>query len=596
VGSGSLFNHRNFRLRQKSCCILRGHSTTWGTGLQHLRYVVIALCLVVNASSLLIAQPHKAKQQSAPAYDLVVRGGRVIDGAGNPWVYADVAIRGDRIVKIGRNITGVARREITANGLVVAPGFIDMHTHSDLTLLVDGDAQSKIRQGVTTEILGEAASVAPVCPASRQESAAGDADLHIKRDWQDFQGYYRRLIRQGTSVNVGSYVAGGTIRACGMGFEMRAPSGPELEAMKRLVAQAMRQGALGLATGMIYPPNSYAQTDELIELAKVAAQYGGIYTTHMRSEGAGLVQAVQENIAIAEGAHIPIHILHLKSAGSKNWGRIKDAVQLIAEARARGLEISADQYPYVASSTGLSTQLPQWAQDGGTQRMVERLNDLAERNRIRAAVVSGMSDPNKMILASARSEANHKFEGHTIAEISEMRHEEPVDTVLNLLSEEKGRVGMVYFTMAEDDLRYAMQQPWVSIGSDGSAMQPEGLLGRDKPHPRSYGTHARVLGHYVREEHVLTLEDAVRKMTSLAAGQLGVHNRGLLAEGYKADLVVFDQNEIGDTATFASPQQFAVGMKYVLVNGKLVIEQGKHTGAKPGQIIYGPGYKKPTTR
>jgi dihydroorotase/N-acyl-D-amino-acid deacylase len=563
--------------------------------LQHLRNVAVAAFLVVNASFLLVAQPHKTKR-SAPAYDLIVRGGRVIDGAGNPWIYADVAIRGDRIVKIDRKITGAARREIAANGLVVAPGFIDMHTHSDLTLLVDGDAQSKIRQGVTTEILGEAASVAPVCPASRQESAAGDADLNIKRDWQDFQGYYRRLIRNGTSVNVGSYVAGGTIRACGMGFEMRAPSVPELEAMRRLVAEAMRQGALGLATGMIYPPNSYAQTDELIELAKVAAQYGGIYTTHMRSEGTGLVQSIQENIAIAEGAHIPVHILHLKSAGIKNWGRMKDAVQMIAEARARGLEISADQYPYVASSTGLSTQLPQWAQDGGTQRMVERLNDPAERSRVRAAVVSGMSDPNKMILASARSEANHKFEGHTIGEIAQMRTEDPADTVLNLLAEEKGRVGMVYFTMSEEDVRYAMQQPWVSFGSDGSAMQPEGLLGRDKPHPRSYGTHARVLGCYVRQEHVLTLEDAVRKMTSLAAEQLGVHNRGLLAEGYKADVVVFDPNEIGDAATFASPHQFAVGMRYVLVNGKLVIERGKHTGAKPGQIIYGPAYKKATRR
>jgi N-acyl-D-aspartate/D-glutamate deacylase len=464
-----------------------------------------------------------------------------------------------------------------------------MHTHSDLTLLVDGDAQSKIRQGVTTEILGEAASVAPVCPASRQETEASDADFEIKRDWTDFNGYFQRLIRQGTSVNVGSYVAGGTIRACGMGFDMRDPSPAELEKMEHLVAEAMQQGALGLATGMIYPPNSYAKTEELVKLATVAAHYGGIYTTHMRSEGANLLPAIQENIAIADQAHIPVHILHLKSAGIKNWGHMKDAVQMISVARERGVEISADQYPYVASSTGLATQLPQWALDGGTQKMVDRLNDPTERARIRETVVTSMSDPAKMLVGSARSEANHKFEGYTIAEISEMKHEEPVDTVLNLLSEEKGRVGMVYFTMAEDDLRYAMRQPWVSIGSDGSAMQPDGLLGRDKPHPRSYGTHARVLGRYVREEHVLSLEDAVRKMTSLAAEQLGVHDRGLLAEGYHADIVVFDPDHIGDAATFANPHQYANGMKYVLVNGEVVIEDGKHTGARPGQIVYGPG-------
>jgi len=558
-----------------------------------IHFIVLTLLAVTASARTADSQAGSGKRHDKPdVYDVIIHGGRVLDGAGNPWIYAEVAIRGDRIVKIGRNLQGRAKREIDAKGFIVAPGFIDMHTHSDLTLLVDGDAQSKIRQGVTTEILGEAASVAPVCPASRQETEASDADLNIKRDWTDFDGYFRRLMKQGTSVNVGSYVAGGTIRACGMGFDMRGPSAAELEKMERLVAEAMQQGALGLATGMIYPPNSYAKTEELVELAKVAAHYGGIYTTHMRSEGSNLLAAIQENITIADQAHIPVHILHLKASGIQNWGRMKDAVQMIAEARGRGLEISADQYPYIASSTGLATQLPQWAQDGGTQKLVERLNDPSERARIRETVVTSMSDPNKMLVASARGETNHKFEGHTIAEVSQMRHEDPVDTVLNLLPEEKGRVGMVYFTMAEDDLRYAMRQPWVSIGSDGSAMQPDGLLGRDKPHPRSYGTHARVLGRYVREEHVLSLEDAVRKMTSLAAEHLGVHDRGLLAEGYHADIVVFDPGQIGDAATFVNPHQFAIGIEYVLVNGKVVIAGGKHTGAKPGQIVYGSGRGK----
>ena len=557
-------------------------------------HLIVPTLLTVTAFVWTIgSQAGSSDQHGQPdAYDVIIRGGRVLDGAGNPWVYADVAIRGDRIAKIGRNIEDPAKREIDAKGFIVAPGFIDMHTHSDLTLLVDGDAQSKVRQGVTTEILGEATSVAPVCPASRQETEASDADLHIKRDWTDFDGYFRRLLKQGTSVNVGSYVAGGTIRACGMGFDMRGPSAAELKKMEDFVAEAMQQGALGLATGMIYPPNSYAKTEELVELAKVAARYGGIYTTHMRNESSNLLTSIQENITIADQAHIPVHILHLKVSGAQNWGGMKDAVKMIAEARGRGLEISADQYPFIASSTGLATQLPQWAQDGGTQKLLERLDDPNERARIREAAVTRMSDPNKMLVASARGETNHKFEGHTIAEVAQMRHEEPVDTVLNLLAEEKGRVGMVYFTMAEDDLRYAMPQPWVSVGSDGTAMQPDGLLGRDKPHPRSYGTHARVLGHYVREEHVLSLEDAVRKMTSLAAEQLGVHDRGLLAEGYHADIVVFDPGKIGDAATFANPHQFATGIGYVLVNGKVVIADGKHTGARPGQIVYGPGRGK----
>ena len=537
------------------------------------------------------AQSKKSKPASGatPAYDLLIRNGRVYDGAGNPWVAADVAIRGDRIVKIGRDLKGSARRVIDANGMAVSPGFFDMHTHSDLSLLVDGNAESKIRQGVTTEILGEASSVAPVCPAVKEEAAAGDADLHIKRDWTDLNGYFRKLLRQGTSVNVGSYVAGGSVRACAMGYAMRAPTPPELDKEKALVAASMREGALGLSTGMIYPPGSYAKTDELVELAKVASQYGGIYTSHIRNESSHLLDAIQETITIAEQAHIPVHILHIKSSGKANWGHIKDAVALIDQARARGLEIGADQYPYIASSTTLTTDVPQWAMDGGTKALVERLRDPAQRARIREAVVKSNFDPSKQIVASLRGEANQKYEGKSIAEIAEARHEEPADTVLNLLSEENGHVLMVFFTMSEDDVRYAMKQPWVSLGSDGTAVRPDGLLGRDKPHPRYYGATARLLGHYVRDEHVLTLEDAVRKMTSLAASQLGVHDRGLLATGYKADVVVFDPDTVADKATFDNPHQYAVGVKYVVVNGKVVIDDGRHTGARPGQAIYGAG-------
>ena len=546
-------------------------------------------CLLFSVVSIAQAPKPRAGRSSAATYDVLIRNGHVYDGAGNPWVDADVAIRGDRIVNIGRDLKGKAKRTIDAQGLAVSPGFFDMHTHSDLSLLVDGTAQSKIRQGVTTEILGEASSVAPVCPAVKAEAAAGDADLHIKRDWNDLNGYFRKLLRQGVSLNVGTYVAGGTVRACAMGYAMREPTPAELEKEKSLVAAAMKQGALGLSTGMIYPPGSYAKTDELVELAKVASQYGGIYTSHIRNESSHLLDAIQETITIAEQGHIPVHILHIKASGKANWGRIKDAVNLIDQARARGLEISADQYPYIASSTTLTTAVPQWAMEGGTAKLVERLHDPAQRARIREAIVQSNADHTKQIVASLRSPGNQQYEGHSIAEIAEMRHEDPADTILNLLSEENGRVLMVFFTMSEDDVQYAMKQPWVSLGSDGTAVRPEGLLGRDKPHPRYYGATARLLGHYVRDEHVLTLEDAIRKMTSLAASQLGVHDRGLLAPGYKADVVVFDPATVADKATFADPHQYAVGVKFVLVNGKVVINDGEHTGARPGQAVYGAG-------
>lgn len=528
-------------------------------------------------------------------YDVIIRGGRIVDGAGNPWFYADVGIRGERIVKISRKLEGSARRVIDARGLVVAPGFIDTHSHSDFTLLVDGNAESKIRQGVTTEVLGEANSVAPVCPG-RESSGQLENRYNIRRDWKDLEGYFRRLLRQGTSVNVATYVAGGQIRMCGMGLEMRAPTAEELKRMESLADEAMRQGALGFSTGLIYPPNSYAKTDELVALARVAARYGGIYTTHMRGEGAQLLDAVKETISISEQAGLPAHILHLKSSGEKNWGKIRDAVALIEQARARGVEISADQYPYVASSTGLTTQVPQWAQDGGREKMLARFRDAGERNRIREQMLRANSDPSRMMVAMVRTEANKAYEGKTIAEVAAMRNQDPQDTILDLLLEEHGDVRMVYFTMNEDDVRYALKQPWVSIGSDGTAVKPEGVLGEGKPHPRWYGTFPRVLGKYVREEHVLPLEEAVRKMTSLPAAQLGIHQRGLLAEGYYADVVLFDPDRISDKATFTEPHQYAEGIDYVLVNGRVVLDHGRHTGAHPGRAIYGPGYSGPNSR
>lgn len=526
-----------------------------------------------------------------PEYDLIIRNGRVLDGAGNPWVHEEVAIRGDRIVKIARHISGSARRVIDAHDQIVSPGFIDMHTHSDMTLLTDGTAQSKIRQGVTTEILGEAASVAPVCPAILKEAAAsplGENTRAVRRDWKDFDGYYRKLLRKGTSVNVASYVGLSTVRMCGVGPEMRDPTPAELGKEIQIVGQAMRQGAIGLSSGLIYPPGSYAKTDEIVALAKVAAQYGGIYTSHIRHEGNELLDAIDETLTIAEQAHIPVHILHIKATGPNSTQNAAAAIARIADARARGMEVTADQYPYIASSTGLATHVPEWAQDGGTVEFMKRLRDPETRAKLRVYVAQN-SNPEKMVIASLHQPGNKRLEGMTIGEAAKARNEDPSDTVLNLLGEENGRIGMVFFTMKEDDVRNFMKQPWVSFGSDGTAVRPDGPLGQGKPHPRYYGSNVRVLGRYVREDHVITLEDAVRKMTSLAAEQLGIHDRGLIAEGMKADVVVFDPDRVIDKATFKDPHQYAEGVNYVVVNGKVVIDQGQHTGKKPGQVIYGPG-------
>ena len=533
-----------------------------------------------------------------PEYDLIIRNGRVLDGAGNPWVYTEIAIRGDRIVRMARHISGSARRVVDAKDQIVSPGFIDMHTHSDLTLLTDGNAESKIRQGVTTEILGEASSVAPVCKAVLAESGASamGGGSGPRRDWTDFDGYYRKLLRRGTSVNVASYIGLSTVRLCAMGPDMRDPTPVELGKEIQIVGQAMRQGAIGLSSGLIYPPGSYAKTDEIVALAKVAAQYGGIYTSHIRNEGNGLLNAIDETLTIANQAHIPVHILHIKATGSHSTENAAAAISKIEDARARGLEVTADQYPYIASSTGLSTHVPEWVQDGGTAEMVKRLRDPETRAKIREIVVRANSDPEKMVIASLHKKENKRLEGLSIGEAAKLRNEDPNDTVLNLLSEENGRVGMVFFTMKEDDVRNFMQRPWVSFGSDGSSVRPTGPLSEGKPHPRFYGSNVRVLGRYVREDHVLTLEDAVRKMTSLAAQQVGIHNRGLLAEGMKADIVVFDPDRVIDKATFKEPHQFADGVNYVVVNGQVVIDAGKHTGKRPGQAIYGPGRAMPDSR
>jgi N-acyl-D-amino-acid deacylase len=553
--------------------------------MRHQFLAVLSLSLAITA----FGQSRNAV--SHREYDLVIRHARVLDGTGNPWFYTDVGVTGDRITHVG-TIPEKGKREIDAAGMYLTPGFIDMHSHSDYTLLVDGNAESKLRQGVTTEILGEASSAAPRCPAAQPEDDAAAGPYNVTPDWQDFRGYLARLEKQGIALNVASYVGSGRIRLCGMGADDRPPSPEELDRMRKLVDDAMRQGAIGLASGLIYPPNSFAKTDELIELAKVAGQYNGIYTSHIRNEGAGVLRAVDEAIEIGEKAHLPVHVLHIKVSGQNNWGHMKELIDHIQAARDRGVEISADQYPYVASATGLSTRLPDWALDGGIPKLVERVKDPATRQRIIAEMQRSPYNWNLAVIAMVQRPENKQFEGKSIAQVAQARGKSPEETTLDLLAEENGTVRMIYFSMSEDDVRYAMRVPWISVGSDGTAFKPEGVLGQGKPHPRSYGTFSRILSKYVRDDKVISLEEAVRKMTSLAARQAHFADRGEIREAAFADLLVFDLNKIKDNSTFEDPHHLAEGMSYVIVNGKVVLENGRYTGVKPGKVIRGSGAER----
>lgn len=528
----------------------------------------------------------------AQEFDLVVRNGRIIDGSGNPWFHGDVAIKKNKIVKVGR-FQGRGKREIDAAGRLVTPGFIDMHSHSDLSLLRDGNAQGKVRQGVTTEILGESGSPAPRCPKPDAKPSTDPNEL--KLDWTDFKGYFQRLKKDKISVNVASFVGMGGVRACAMGEDNRPPTAEELEKMRRYVDEAMRQGAMGLSAGLIYVPNNFSKTEEIIELAKVASRHGGIYSVHMRNEGLGILAAIQETVRIGQEAKLPVHIMHFKVSGKRSWGTIGAAIAAVNEARAKGVEVHADQYPYIASATSLSVTLPNWAQEGGTQKMLARLRDPADRERMREemnkAMASGGRDWKAAVIGRVRTEKNKPWEGKSIADVALARNKTEFDTVADLLIEEGGNVGMVYFGIHEDDVKLAMQQPWVSVGSDGSALNtdPASPLSSGKPHPRSYGTFPRVLARYVREAPVISLENAIRKMTSLAAQQMGIQDRGLLRKEMKADVLIFDENKVIDNATFENPHQYAEGIDFVIVNGKVVIDQGNHTNERPGVVIKGRG-------
>jgi dihydroorotase/N-acyl-D-amino-acid deacylase len=542
---------------------------------------VRALLLVASVSC---ASAGTGSTTAEPAFDVVIRGARIVDGTGNPWRYGDMAIRGDRIVMLGAVPAEVsARRTIDARGLVMAPGFIDMLGHSEHALLKQPQALSKITQGITSEITGEVESAWPnTAPTARETRSA-------EQPWSSLAGYFTELERRGTAINLGTYVSAGSVRRAVMGDASRSPTPDELARMETLVDSAMRDGAMGFSTGLIYPPSTFFSTGELTVLARRAARYGGGYASHIRSEGAGLLPAIREAIQIGRDAGTWVQIRHLKASGEANWGRMRDAVALIDSARRAGFDVTADVYPYTASGTGLSAIVPAWVQAGGTDSMVFRLKDPEVRKRLHAEVgEAGTRRPAGVLVNSVRADSLQRYEGLRLDSIGRLRRQDPFDAAFDILVADRGGTSAIYFTMSEDDLRLALRQPWTSIGQDAGAVTPDSTS-RGRGHPRAFGTFPRILGRYVRQDSLLSLEEAVRKMTSLAAQRVGLARRGVLAPGMYADVVLFDPATIVDHATFERPQQLATGVRHVFVNGVAVVADGVVTGALPGRALRGPG-------
>lgn len=539
-------------------------------------------------------------QPPGSAFDLVITNGHIIDGTGSPWYSGDIGIRGGKIVAIG-NLSDAARtRTIDAQGKVVAPGFIDMLGQSDLTIQVDSRVPSKIYQGITTEITGEGNSAGPLNDAIIAADRATYDHYHLNPDWRTLGEYFAKLEKQGIGINLASYVGATQVRRMVLGDEDKQPTPAQLDQMKELVRQAMRQGAVGVSTALEYAPAPYAKTEELIALAGEASKFGGIYATHMRDESNSVLVAIDEALRIGQEAHIPVEIWHLKVAGKQNWGRMPEVVAKINAARAQGIDVSANTYAYPAWFNDLSAFVPQWAHDGGATKLVERLRDPAARARMRKDMETPSTEwdnewleipsPESVLIGVVQNPKLLPLQGKTLAEIAKLWNKDPMDALFDLLIEDKAFTYVAVFGMSEPDVALALQQPWVSIDNDSSGTSPEGILGQEHPHPRAYGTFPRILRKYVREEKKLTLEDAIRKFSALPAQRMRLTDRGVLKQGMWADVVIFDPATVHDLATFADPNQLSQGMEYVLVNGTAVIDQGKMTGAKPGKVLRGPGY------
>ena len=540
-------------------------------------------------------------QNAAPEYDLVIRNGHVIDGTGSPWFAADIAIRGGHIAAIGRLDSATAKATINAAGMVVAPGFIDMLGQSEESILVNPHLPSKIYQGITTEITGEGGSVAPMTDAIRAADRAEFEHYKIDPSWNTFREYFARIEKQGMGINMASYVGATQVRRAVIGDGDRAPTAAELDRMKALVRDAMHDGAVGLSTSLQYAPAPYATTEELIVLAAESAKLGGIYASHMRSEGDAIIPAIDEAIRIGREAHIPVEIWHLKAAGRQNWGRMAEIVAHIDEARRSGVEIGANTYAYTAWFNSFSAFIPPWAHDGGDAKLIERLKDPAMRARIRKEMQTPsttwdnewdeIAGPEAILISVVQNPKLLPLQGKTIAEIAKLWNKDAFDTIFDFLIEDNAATNVAVFGMSEPDVRLALQQPWVSVCNDSQGTATDGLLGQQHPHPRAYGTFPRILRKYVREDGALTLPDAIRKFSALPATRLRLADRGVIKAGMWADIVVFNPDTITDRATFDKPNQLSEGMQYVLVNGVPVIEHGTMTNALPGRVVRGPAWK-----
>jgi N-acyl-D-amino-acid deacylase len=540
--------------------------------------------------------------QEPPNFDVIIKGGTVYDGMRAEPRRIDVAIRGDRIAGVGDFKNAKAKTIIDAKGLAVAPGFINMLSWSNESLIQDGRSQSEIRQGVTTEIMGEGESMGPVNDRVREHMLREQSDIKYDIKWNTLAEYLRYLQRRGISCNVASFIGATTIRENVIGFEDKQPTPEQLDQMRELVRKEMEAGALGIGTSLIYPPAFYAKTDELIELCKVAAKYQGKYISHMRSEGNRLLEAVDELIRISREAGIPAEVYHIKALGQPNWGKIDDLLSRIETAQKEGLKITADMYTYTAGGTGLDACLPPWTEDGGYPALFKRLRDPATREKIKAQVQTPSDEwenmylaaggPEHILLSQFKSQKLKPLTGKTLAEVAKVRGKDPIDTAMDLIAEDESRIGTVYFFISEENIKKELAKPWISFGSDEASQAPEGVFLKSNPHPRAYGNFARVLGKYVRDEKVLPMSDAIHRLSGLPATNLGLDHRGFLKEGIFADVVVFDPATIADRATYEKPHQYAVGVKHVFVNGIEVLKDGEHTGAKPGRALWGPGKTK----
>ncbi len=541
-----------------------------------------------------------ADQSTDSPFDLVIANGHVIDGTGSPWYSGDIGIRDGRIAAIGNLSAAPRKRTVDAEGKVVAPGFIDMLGQSELTILVDPRLPSKIYQGITTEITGEGRSAAPLNDSIIAADRAGYEHYKIKPDWRTFRQYFSRLEKQGMGINLASYVGATQVRRMVLGDADVQPTPEQLEKMKALVRDAMRDGAVGVSTSLMYAPAPYAKTEEIIALASQASPFGGIYATHMRNESDSVLEAIDEAVRIGREAHIPVEIWHFKAAGKANWGRMPELVARVNKARGGGIDVEADTYAYTAWFNSMSAFVPAWAHDGGDAKLIERLQDPATRARIRQDLETPSKDwdnewqeisgPQDVMISVVQNPELKKFQGKRLTEVAKTLNEDPMDALFDLLIEDKAFTNCAVFGMSEPDVALALQQPWVSVDNDSSGTSPEGILGEEHPHPRAYGTFPRILRKYVREEKKLTLEEAIRKFSALPAQRMRLTDRGVLKQGMWADVVVFDPGTVRDVATFDAPNRLSEGMEYVLVNGVPVIEKGKMTGALPGKVLRGAGY------